>query len=188
MSGRISRDAWALGLAVVTARRATCLRRAVGAVLLDADGFVLATGYNGRFAGAPHCNEEREPTVLSGAFDTHVYPHACAGAAAASGTSLDACEAIHAEANALLRCRDVSKIATAYVTASPCVACAKLLLNTACRRVVFLDPYPHPAARDLWLAAGRTWERWETAAAVSPLASIDYKKVEKEVETGSGKA
>jgi dCMP deaminase len=147
---RISRDEWGLRLAEVVAFRATCLRRSVGCVLMDADGYILSTGHNGRASGLPHCNSEDFLTSTE-----VIYPYACAGATAPSGTSLDACEAVHAEANALLRVRDVREIHTAYVTVSPCVSCVKLLLNTGCQRVVFREPYAHDeAAHKLW---GRDW-------------------------------
>lgn len=73
--------------------------------------------------------------------------------------NLDGCQAIHAEQNALLQCRDVYAIHTAYVTASPCMTCVKLLLNTSCERIVYVEEYPHSAARDLWTGAGRSWEQ-----------------------------
>lgn len=150
---RPDRDSWAMALAVVTAQRATCLRRQVGAVLLNARGHVLATGYNGVAAGQRHCNAH-DPWHPVG------FPHACPGANAASGTNLDGCHAIHAEVNALMQCRDVYEIDSIYVTASPCISCAKMLLNTSCRRVVFLGDYPHPASKDLWVSSGRIWEKF----------------------------
>lgn len=137
---RLTRDQWGLAMAWTTSRRGTCRRRQVGCVLLDADGFVLATGYNGRAAGLTHCLDEP-----------------CAGAGAPSGQDLDRCEAIHAEQNALLRCQDVRRVHTCYVTTSPCLTCVKLLLNTGCRRIVFTQNYPQPAAEQLWLGAGREW-------------------------------
>lgn len=150
---RPSRDEWAMKLALLTAQRATCCRgRQVGCVLLSARGHVLATGYNGVAAGFPHCNHH-DP------FDPIGFPHACSGANAPSGQSLDACQAIHAEQNAMLQCRDVYAIHTAYVTASPCMTCIKLLLNTACERIVFVEEYSHPEARKLWEYAGRLWEQ-----------------------------
>jgi len=139
---RISRDQWGLDLAQVTARRGTCLRRQVGCVLLNERGHVLATGYNGTASGLPHCEEEG---------------NRCAGWNAPKGTGLDACQAIHAEQNALLQCRDVYLIHTCYTTCSPCITCIKLLLNTGCQRVVFKELYPHPEARALWEGAGREW-------------------------------
>lgn len=157
-----SRDQWAMQLATVTAQRTTCLRRAVGCVLLNSRGHVLATGYNGVAAGLPHCNEvvwvPNPPTVKHEFSDSETYPNACSGATAPSGTNLDACQAIHAEQNAMLQCRDVYAIHTCYVTTSPCVTCCKLLLNTGCERIVYVEEYPHSAAKDLWVGAGRTWE------------------------------
>ena len=160
---RPSRDEWALKLALLTAQRTTCCRRQAGCVLLNSRGHVLATGYNGVAAGLPHCNHvehvecatvgEPEPKLVK------TFPHACAGAWSPSGTNLDACQAIHAEQNALLQCRDIYQIHTAYVTASPCVTCCKLLLNTSCERIVFVEEYPHSAAKELWEGAGRLWEQ-----------------------------
>jgi len=158
---RISRDEWGLRMAEVVALRATCLRRSVGCVLVNARGHVLATGYNGRAAGLPHCNDpyispdNRIPLVSLSHWVVE-YPNQCAGANAISGTDLDACEAIHAEANSLLQCHDVHAIHTCYVTVSPCVSCVKLLLNTSTERIVFRAPYAHDeAARRLW---GRDWK------------------------------
>ncbi len=158
---RLSRADWAMGLAELTARRGTCLRRQVGCVLLNERGHVLSTGYNGVAAGVPHCNEQAGghetgwDKVVAG---PPVYPHACPGAQAASGTNLDGCHALHAEQNALLQCRDVWTIHTAYVTASPCMTCTKLLLNTSCQVIIFKEAYPHNQAEGLWVAAGRTWQ------------------------------
>ena len=151
---RIGRDEWGLRLASATALRSTCLRRHVGCVLTDAWGRVLATGYNGVARGVAHCND----AVTDGRTVT-TYPNACAGAGMASGTGLDLCEATHAEANALLQCRDPDQIETCYVTTAPCITCVKLLVNTGCRRVVFEDEYAVSGER-LWLSSeGRTWVR-----------------------------
>jgi dCMP deaminase len=163
-----------MDLALVTAKRATCLRRQVGAVLLNARGHVLATGYNGVAAGQAHCNDRtgfnfvyangiNKKKQLTGqeTGTVDVYGNACPGASAPSGQSLDTCQAIHAEQNALLQCRDVYTIWTAYVTASPCITCCKLLLNTSCERIVFIDNYPHPEAKAMWLSAGREWIQME---------------------------
>lgn len=166
---RPDRDEWAMQMALLTAKRATCLRRAVGCVLLNERGHVLATGYNGVAAGRPHCNQEYELKVSERRFmgQQHAvrpvgprFPYACQGANAESGTQLDSCEAIHAEQNALLQCPNVYDIHTAYVTASPCITCTKLLLNTGCRRIVFHEEYPAPHAREMWEAAGRSWEKY----------------------------
>jgi dCMP deaminase len=173
---RPTRDQWAMDVAKLTACRSTCCRRNVGCVILNARGHVLATGYNGVAAGLPHCNDEKmslNPDLYSPFNDTwrnpnygememvKTYPNACSGATSPSGTNLDACEAIHAEQNALLQCKSIYEIDTIYVTASPCVTCTKLLLNTSCRRVVYLEEYPHSQAKDMWIKAGREWHKFD---------------------------
>lgn len=139
---RIDRDEWAMQLAHITSQRATCRRRKVGAVFLNERGHVIATGYNGNAAGLPHCLD-----------------HPCKAADALSGTNLDGCMALHAEANALLQCKDVYCIDTAYVTTSPCVHCVKLLLNTSCKRIVFSEDYPHSESEAIWKSANRIWRK-----------------------------
>lgn len=191
-----------MGLAAVSALRATCYRRQVGAVLLNSRGHVLSTGYNGVAAGQPHCRAyndialpatpcgpkaaaqdyldavgERHPWCLqlkgitkpvsianTAEGDVVVtirqWANVCTGATAASGERHDDCHAIHAEANALLQCRDVYAVETAYVTVEPCVACTKLLLNTSCKTVVYFEPHVlGDKAHALWTTAGREWRQ-----------------------------
>lgn len=158
---RLSKDEWGIQLAKVTAQRATCLRRAVGCVLVNVRGHVLSTGYNGVASGLPHCNEMAvyrhhvSDDKLEGWYEDYSFPHACPGAQSPSGTNLDCCQAIHAEQNALLQCKDVHDIHTCYTTASPCVTCVKLLMNTSCQRIVFAEEYPQPAAKELWMKRNR---------------------------------
>ncbi len=144
--GRPSRDEVGLLIATAWSLRGTCPRRRVGCVLMNARGEEIGTGYNGPPSGSPHCRDTGG-----------LYDRACPGHDAASGSGLNLCEAIHAEANALLRCRDIWSIDTCYCTASPCDICVKLLLGTSCRRIVFIDEYPHSAGRDRWRARGREW-------------------------------
>lgn len=140
-SQRPAHEETMLALSLVIAQRSTCRRRRVGAVLTDANGRVLAMGHNGVAKGQPHC------TVV-----------ACPGSDQKPGEGLELCEALHAEQNALMFCQDIMKIHTCFTTTSPCVHCLKMLLNTSCERIVFLEEYPHAAARDLWMKAGRAWE------------------------------
>lgn len=158
---RPSKNRWAMDLALTTAKRATCLRRQVGCILLNVRGHVLATGYNGVASGMPHCNQQTgalSAATIIDAFDrVPVYHHACDGANAPSGQRLDDCEAIHAEQNALLQCRNVHEIYSCYVTVSPCITCTKLLMNTGCRKIVFNEAYVS-SARLLWTKrGGRQW-------------------------------
>jgi dCMP deaminase len=164
---RIDLLEWGMRLAEVTALRSTCLRRNVGCVVMDGAGKVLATGYNGVASGEEHCNDEYPSLSMMTLADTDepimITPHACAGASLPSGTGLDLCGAIHAEANALLQCADVTAIRTCFVTASPCIQCVKMLMNTGCQVIYFRQPYAHDAAsRELWTRKpGRGWVRFK---------------------------
>jgi dCMP deaminase len=153
-----------MAVAHATAKRATCLRRQVGCVLLDADGFILSTGVNGVASGQPHCNEPGGRWPLRSVriqgelqLTNYEFPNACPAAFAESGTMLDGCHAIHAEQNALLRCPDVRRIHDAFTTTSPCMTCVKLLMNTSCLTIYFAEPYPHNEAETLWRSMGRDW-------------------------------
>lgn len=141
---RPTNDEYYIEMVKLVASRGTCARRKVGCILVDDMNRVLSTGFNGVAPGLPHCID-----------------NPCAAANAPSGTMLDSCRASHAEQAALLHCHDVMKIATAYVTASPCTHCTKLLLMTGCQRIVFIDEYPHTEAKEWWLDAGREWEQFQ---------------------------
>lgn len=138
--GREPRHERLLRLAEEVSQSGTCARRKVGCVLVDERGVVLATGYNGPASGQPHCID-----------------CPCPGVEYDSGEGLGECEALHAEANALIFCNDFRLINTAYVTVSPCVHCVKLLLNTPCKEIVFREEYVQESPRNLWLRAGRIW-------------------------------
>lgn len=139
---RIDADQYFLRLAELVSLRGTCARRQVGCVLVDHNNFVLATGYNGVAKGVKHCTD-----------------NPCPGANQPSGQGLHLCEATHAEANALIQCRDINAIHTAYVTASPCIQCTRLLMSTSCKRVVFAEVYPHSESERLWKSTDmhRVW-------------------------------
>jgi dCMP deaminase len=161
---RPTKDQYFMSIARIVATRSTCLRRAVGCVLVNERGHILATGYNGVAAGQGHCNEARGHTYGRanpgdiGMIQIPVYPYACPGAQSKSGEALDECGAIHAEQNALLQCADVHEIFACYTTTEPCVTCAKLLLNTSCRTVYFAEPYAGAKfGESLFLAGKRTW-------------------------------
>jgi deoxycytidylate deaminase len=74
-----------------------------------------------------------------------------------SGSGLDQCQAIHAEINALIHCRDVGAVHAAYLTTTPCISCIKALLASSCKRIIASSEYPHMEARLLWLNSGREW-------------------------------
>lgn len=136
MGDRISRDHLYVSIAHLFAERTTCARRKVGCILVDKRGTVLATGYNGVAAGAPHCRGEGGKK--------------CPGHSSSSGTDVDSCYAIHAEQNALLQCVDTQTIHTAYCTTIPCTSCARLLSNTSCERIIYTENYESSAIRDVF--------------------------------------
>ena len=133
-------DSWYLEMCKVISTRATCIRREVGCVLVDINGNILSTGYNAVPSGMPHCTDVP-----------------CPGSICKSGEGLHKCVAVHAEDVAIMKCGDIFKIHTAYVTASPCEGCLRKLLSTSCQRIVFSEEYPHSTSKQMWEDAGREW-------------------------------
>jgi len=128
-------------MARVVARRSTCLRRQVGALLVR-DKRILATGYNGAPAGLPHCAEigclRAERNVPS-------------------GERQELCRALHAEQNAIIQgaLHGVSvQGADLYCTTQPCVVCAKMLINAGVRRIVYEGDYPDALSLEMLEQAG----------------------------------
>lgn len=122
------------------ARRSTCRRRHMGALMTTPEGFILASGYNGAPSGAPHCTDI-----------------GCARDNIESGTRHELCRAVHAEQNAIVQAakHGISlKGATCYCTNQPCIICAKLMVNLGIARVVYLYDYPDKKGIDALLDAG----------------------------------
>jgi dCMP deaminase len=128
MPDRLSSDAYFMEIAAVVAKRSTCLRRQVGAVLVK-DKHILATGYNGAPKGLVHCSETGCLRQQMGV---------------PSGERHELCRAVHAEQNAIAQAalHGVSgEGSTLYCTLSPCSLCAKLLINAGVKRVVYAGAY-----------------------------------------------
>lgn len=140
LSNRIPKDKLFMEMAELVSKRGTCSRLQVGCVLTNGLGHVLATGYNGVGRGLPHCTQQP-----------------CRGANIPIGQGTGTCEAIHAEQNALLQCRDVEDIHTCYVTTAPCLDCTKLFLNTGCKWIIYINQHPKmELAEELWKKAKRS--------------------------------
>jgi len=126
-------DAYFLELAQLVAKRATCLRRSVGAVLVK-DKNILATGYNGAPSGVRHCSETgclRDKLKIP------------------SGQRHELCRGLHAEQNVLLQAalHGVStKGSILYCTNQPCIICAKMIINAGICEIVIADGYPDELA------------------------------------------
>lgn len=129
-------DEYFMEMAMVAAKRSTCLRRKVGAVIVK-NKQILASGYNGTPMGLPHCEDVgclREQLKVP------------------SGKNHELCRGVHAEQNAICQAafHGVSvKGATIYVTNQPCVVCTKMLINAGIERVVYANPYPDELAQEM---------------------------------------
>ena len=138
-------DEYFLKVASVVAERSTCRRHHVGAVAVK-DKHILATGYNGAPFGLKDCLE------LGCLRDEMNIP---------SGTRHEICRGIHAEQNVIIQAslHGVSlEGATVYVTHTPCVLCAKMLVNAKIRRFVTFGEYADDAFTDLFKEAGIEFE------------------------------
>ena len=144
--GRPAIDEYFLKIASVVAERSTCIRHHVGAVAVR-DKHILTTGYNGAAAGLRDCLE------LGCLRDELGIP---------SGTRHEICRAIHAEQNVIVQAalHGISlAAATIYCTHSPCVLCAKMLINARIARFVTYGTYSEEAFVDLFAEAGIAFER-----------------------------
>lgn len=137
---RPSWDEYFMELAQVVAKRSTCNRRSVGAVLVR-DKRILTTGYNGSPPGLPHCSAEG-CLIL----DNHCV------------------RAIHAEQNAIIQgaLHGVDlRGATCYVTSGPCVHCSKMLIAAGIKRILFQDSYTEEIGQQMVRQAGVILEQFE---------------------------
>ena len=115
-----------LRMARIWAENSYCQRRQVGALVVK-DKMIISDGYNGTPSGCEDDNNVTKPYVL------------------------------HAEANAitkLARSNNNSDGATIYITASPCIECAKLIIQSGIKRVVYGEKYRLTDGIDLLERAG----------------------------------
>ncbi len=134
-------DEYFLKIASVVAERSTCRRHHVGAVSVK-NKHIMTTGYNGAPAGAKDCLE------LGCLRDELKIP---------SGTRHEICRGIHAEQNAIIQAglHGVSlEGSTVYCTHTPCVLCAKMLVNARIERFVSFGKYNDDEFVKLFKEAG----------------------------------
>ena len=126
-----------MDVAIRAASMSHCKRKQVGAVITTADGTnLLSFGYNGTPVGQPNCCEDSNgltlPTVL------------------------------HAELNAISKCAALGHStagATMFVTLSPCINCALLILQSGITTVYYRDKYKCTSGTDLLTTSGITVEQ-----------------------------
>ena len=119
-----------LRMAQIWAENSYCKRRQVGALVVK-DKMIISDGYNGPPSGFDNICEDETNTT---------YPYV-----------------LHAEANAitkLARSSNNSDGATLYVTASPCIECAKLIIQAGIKRVIYGEEYRLSDGLDLMRKAG----------------------------------
>jgi len=127
-TNRPSWDEYFMNIAEIVAKRSSCLRRKVGAILVR-DKRILATGYNGAPSGLKHC------------LDT-----GCLRAKMniPSGERHELCRGLHAEQNAIIQAayHGVNiKGATLYCTNQPCIICAKMIINAGITTIMVREGY-----------------------------------------------
>ncbi len=120
----------------MVAKRSTCMRRQVGAILVK-DKRILATGYNGAPANLKHCEEvgclRKDISVPSG--ERH-----------------ELCRGLHGEQNAIIQAayHGISIAGSVlYCTNRPCSICSKMIINAGIKKVYYESGYDDPLADQL---------------------------------------
>ncbi len=124
---RISKDDYFMKIAEVVSERSTCIKRKVGAVLIN-DSHILSTGYNGSPSGFNHCT-----------------PITCMRQNLKSGEKPELCRGVHAEINCIIQAAihgtSILGNTTLYSTHFPCMSCLKLIINARIKRLVYREEY-----------------------------------------------
>ncbi len=134
-------EAYFMEIAVLVAKRSTCIRRAVGAILVK-DKRILATGYNGAPSGIKHC-------VDAGCLREQLH--------IASGHRHELCRGIHAEQNAIIQAafHGVSiKGSILFCTNLPCSICSKMIINAGIEKIFYQSGYADELSKKMIMEAG----------------------------------
>lgn len=141
-------DTYYMDIAHVVARRSNCMRRQVAAVIVN-ENRIVSAGYNGTPRGLKNCFEGGCPR--------------CAGSNP-SGSGLGECLCSHAEENAIAQAayHGIALRGSAlYVTLSPCLTCARLIIGAGIVEVVYENEYVlEKQARSILKAAGVKFRRY----------------------------
>jgi dCMP deaminase len=115
----ISWDEYFMGLAILSAQRSKDSNTQVGACIVNEDKKIISVGYNGMPIG---CIDDDMPWEREGSFSETKYAYVC-----------------HAELNAILNTTSSLKGSTLYVTLFPCNECAKAIIQSGIKKVVYMD-------------------------------------------------
>jgi len=144
VSGKGDRPSWEtyfMDITFLVAKRSTCLRRAVGALIIK-DKRILSTGYNGAPTGIKHC-------VETGCLRENLN--------VPSGEKHELCRGIHAEQNAIIQAAYHGvfiKGATLFCTNQPCSICAKMIINAGINKICYASGYADPMSKEMFKEAG----------------------------------
>lgn len=122
-------DEYFMNIAKTVSTRSSCMKRHTGAIIVK-DKRIISTGYNGTPRGIRNCNEGGCPRCNN---------------FSEGGTNLEECFCSHGEENAIVQAayHGISiKEATLYTTFSPCLLCAKMIINGGISEVVYNAEYP----------------------------------------------
>lgn len=111
---RLNIDEYMIELVKLVAKRGTCNRKQVGAIV-SVDGRIISTGYNGAPRGFRHC-------------ECIIVNNHCV-------------RAVHAEQNALLFAGRDAEGATLYCTTLPCEICFKLAIQVGIKKIIYIEDY-----------------------------------------------
>ncbi len=144
---RPSWEEYFMDITHLVAKRSTCLRRQVGAVLVK-DKNILATGYNGAPSRLEHCLDIgclREKMGIP------------------SGERHELCRGLHAEQNAIIQAAYHGveiQGATLYCTNHPCMICSKMIINAGIQKVVYEEGYADLLAQEMLKESGINLEKF----------------------------
>ena len=119
----ISWDEYFMGVALLSAKRSKDPSTQVGACIVNNEKRIIGIGYNGFPRG---CEDKIFPWEREGSYLDTKYPYV-----------------VHAEANAILNSTRSLEGSTLYVTLFPCNECAKLLVQSGIKEVVYLQDLHH---------------------------------------------
>lgn len=145
---KIKNDIYYMNYALNISTNANCIKGKVGAVFVK-DNQIISEGVNSVPNGITPCTEE---TCLRKKLNLK------------SGENQELCFVVHAEQNALINALNNKidvKDSILYVTKQPCIICAKMLINSGIKKIIYLKPYPDKYSENLLHQAGVEINKFE---------------------------
>lgn len=162
MTKHISWNEYFMGVAALSAKRSKDPNTQVGACVVNEDKRIIGIGYNGFPTG---CSDNEYPWGKTDEnYLNNKYPYV-----------------VHAEPNAILNCTSSLKGATLYVTLFPCNECAKLIIQSGIKHVVYGSDKYHDqqsfiASRRMFDSAGVTYEKM-AAVKISMVSEVENETI-----------